>query len=263
MSSADAVKATRSPRRGEETNALREAGTIAGWTMLFWSGAQLAGAWLERSETMAVGVQAAIAEWCAGKVGIPWSDPNAPLPSARLVATRIGRGAVLGGGCGGLVVAVALAAHGATIARAQPAVGALVLGLLVAALSAVRDELFLRGAILRMARGLLPAWVALLACGAAEAAARFGTGDGGGLALLVDALRGIALGAVWTRDRGAWMACAANAAWAWTLGSVTRGAAFDIRFATEPEAGLPALAVTAAAALAAAVWALRRSGPRP
>jgi hypothetical protein len=113
-----------------------------------------------------------------------------------------------------------------------------------------------------MARGLLPTWVALLACGAAEAAARFGTGHAGGLALLVDALRGIALGAVWTRDRGAWMACAANATWAWTLGSATRGAVFDIRFAIEPEAGLPALAVTAAA-LAAAVWALHRSGPRP
>jgi len=257
------MKERRSSDRGPKTTALREAATIAGWTMLFWCGSQLAGTWLERSATMAVAVQTAIAEWFAGKLGIPWSNPNAPLPNVRQVATRIGRGSALGGASAGLVVAVALVAHGAVIARSQPAVGAVVLGLLLAALSAVRDELFLRGAVLRLARGLLPAWVGLLACGAAEAAARFGTGDAGGLALLVDALRGTALGAVWTRDRGAWMACAANATWTWTLGSATRGAPFDIRFATEPEAGLPALAVAAAAALAASVWALRRSEHEP
>ena len=157
-----------------------------------------------------------------------------------------------------VVVACSLVAHGAVVARAEPAMGALALGLVLASLSAIRDELFLRGTVLRMARGLLPGWVALVVCGATAAAARFGTGDCGGLALLVEALRGIALGAVWTRDRGAWMACAANASWAWTLGSATRGSLFDIRFAVEPEAGLPAFAVTAAAAVAASVWALSR-----
>jgi hypothetical protein len=47
------------------------------------------------------------------------------------------------------------------------------------------------------------------------------------------------------------MAVGANAAWTWTLGSVVRGGVVDIRFATEPEAGVPALAVLLAATVAA------------
>jgi hypothetical protein len=81
------------------------------------------------------------------------------------------------------------------------------------------------------------------------------------LVLAVEALRGVALGAVWMRDRGAWMACAANAAWALTLGPVAHGGLLDVRFAVEPEAGIPALVVVALAAIAASLWAL--AAPRP
>ena len=112
-------------------------------------------------------------------------------------------------------------------------------------------------------RGLLPPWASLLVCGAAAAAARYGVQGVVGLGLLVEALRGVALGsASRLRDRGAWMACAANAAWAWALGSVAGGGVLEVRLPVPPDAGLPALLVLAVGAAAASFWALRSAGPR-
>jgi hypothetical protein len=64
------------------------------------------------------------------------------------------------------------------------------------------------------------------------------------------------------RDRGAWMACGANATWAVMLGPVVHGGVVDIRFAAEPDAGVSALLVTAAAALAVSLWALAAARAR-
>ena len=66
------------------------------------------------------------------------------------------------------------------------------------------------------------------------------------------------LAAVWVRDRGAWMAVGANAAWSWATGSVVHGGLLDVRFATEIDAGIPALVVLGAAAVATCVWAFPR-----
>ena len=158
------------------------------------------------------------------------------------------------------IVVVAMATRSAARASGSPGGGLLAVGLVIALLGAVRDELLLRGVVLRATRGLLPGWAALLVCGAAAAAARFGVDGTLGMALAVEALRGTVLGAIWTRDRGAWMAVGANAAWTWTLGSVVRGGVVDLRFATEPDAGVPALAVLLAATVAA-LWAMRQRLP--
>jgi hypothetical protein len=127
-------------------------------------------------------------------------------------------------------------------------------GLFVAAMGAVRDELLLRGVVVRASR-LLPVGATLIACGLAAAAARLGMDGAVTLALIPEALRGTALGALWIRDRGAWMACGANAAWTWTLGPVLGGNLLDIRFASEGGSGRSAIAVLAVASLAACVWA--------
>jgi hypothetical protein len=74
-------------------------------------------------------------------------------------------------------------------------------------------------------------------------------------ALLSEALRGTALGAIWTRDKGAWMACGANAAWTWTLGPALGGNLLDVRFATEAGTTAGSIAVLAVAALVACLWA--------
>ncbi len=237
---------------------VRDAAKVVAWGLVFWAAVELASTLFQNNETAAVAVQAALAEWGAGRMAIAWSDPLAPPQKWAAIGRRAGRGAALGAVAAALVVAVARATRGASATWAAPAASAVVVGLIVSALSAVRDELLLRGVVLRATRGLLPTWTALVACGAAAAAARFGAGDASAIAVAAEGARGVALGALWTRDRGAWMAVAANTAWTWCLGSLARGGVLDVRFAVPPEAGLPALAVLGAAAAAALFWTLRR-----
>jgi hypothetical protein len=240
---------------------LREARRVVGWGLGFWGAAQLAVAVFGNNATGLLAAQAVLAEWGAGRIGVTWSDPLRAMPSARALAKRASLGAAMGAGGAALVVVLALVTRAATTAPALPAAASLALGLVVSTLSAVRDELFLRGVVLRATRGLLPGWAALAACGAAAAAGRFGMEGVLGLSLLVEALRGVALGAVWIRDRGAWMAVGANAAWTWMLQSVVRGGLLDLRFATESDAGLPALLTVAAAAGLGVRWAVARRHP--
>jgi hypothetical protein len=239
---------------------VREAKRVVGWGLAFWGGAQLAAAVFANNATALVAVQAALAEWGAGRVGVAWSNPLAPMPSGRALAKRAGLGAAMGSGAVAVLVVVALATRAATMEPASPRVGSLAIGLVVSTLAAVRDELFLRGMVLRATRGLLPAWAALAACGAAAAAGRFGAEGVLGLSLLVEALRGVALGSLWIRDRGAWMAVGAGAAWTWTLQSVVGGGLLDVRFAAQSDAGPAALAAVAVAAVLAVVWAARPRG---
>src|SRR5208283_215789 len=154
--------------------------------------------------------------------------------------------AALGAAAAVLVVASSLATRGASVvssASLGASIELLGVGLFASTLAAVRDELLLRGFVLRATRGLLPTWVCLLVCGAAAAAARFGVDGGSPVSLAVEGLRGIALGAFWVGDRGAWTAFAANASWMWTLGSLAHGGLFDVRFVVEPDQTVAALAV--------------------
>jgi hypothetical protein len=236
----------------------KDAAKVAGWGLVFWGAAQLAARVFERNATAAVAVQAGLAEWGAGRLAIAWSDPLAPIPTWQQIARRAGRGAALGGGVACLVVVSALVTRSAEIAERSFGPGLLAIGLVNALLTAARDELLLRGVVLRTTRGLLPWWVSLAACGAAAAAARFGLEGVLGVGLLIEALRGVALGSLWLVDRGAWMAVGASAAWSWTLGSIVRGGLVDVRFAVESDASPAALIVAAAAAIGAVLWARRR-----
>jgi hypothetical protein len=134
-----------------------------------------------------------------------------------------------------------------------PAIGSLLVGLLVAAMGAVRDELLLRGVVLRATR-LLPVTASLVVCGLAAAAARLGADGSFTVALIPEALRGAALGALWVRDRGAWMACGASAAWAWAMGPVLGGNLLDVRFEGD-SSEVSSIAVLAVAGIAAGLWA--------
>jgi hypothetical protein len=241
-------------------SSVRDAAKTTGWALALWGGVQAAAMVLERKPLALGMVQAAMAEWGAGRLGITWSDPWAPLPSGAEVARRAARGAALGAAVSGGVVVAALVTGGATAVRGSPNVGLLMVGLTSAVLTAVRDELLLRGVVLRVTRGLFPTWAAVMTCGAAAAAARFGVDGSVSAAVPADALRAVALAALWLRDRGAWMACAANASSIWALGSIVRGGLVDIRFPGEPEAGASAVAVLAAVAAVAAV-SLRRLQP--
>ena len=237
-----------------------EARRVVGWGLVFWGAAQIAGAVFSNNATAVVAVQAALAEWGAGRVGLTWSDPLAAIPSGRAIARRAGLGAAIGAAAAAAVVVLALVTKNAVTAAAAPALGSLAVGLIVSVLGSVRDELFFRGLVLRATRGLLPIWASLAACAVAAAAARFGAEGALDLSVLVEALRGAALGGVWVRDRGAWMAVGANAAWSWSLQSVVHGGLLDVRFANEADGGIPGLAVVGAAAVAAVVIAVRSTG---
>jgi hypothetical protein len=236
------------------------------WGLVFWGGEQLAAAVFERNATAMMAAQAAVAEWGAGRMGIAWSDRRGPSPSWAAIGRRAATGGALGAGCALAVVGVSLASRAAVVMPGEPSLGVLAVGLFVAALGAVRDELLLRGIVIRATR-LLPLGATLVACGLAAAAARFGAEERVNGMLVVEALRGVAYGALWLRDRGAWMACAANTAWTWTTGPVTGGGLLDVRFAGTAGGGAASLAVLAVAAGAASLWAARapseRSRPRP
>jgi hypothetical protein len=242
---------------------------VVGWGLVFWGASQLAGAVFSNNATALVAVQAALAEWGAGRIGITWSDPLAAMPSGKAIARRVGLGAAMGAVAAAGVVGLALATGGAQLAPASPGFGSLAVGLVVAVLASVRDELFLRGLVLRATRGLLPAWASLAACGAAAAAARYGAEGVFDLSLLVAGLRGVALASVWVRDRGAWMAVGASAAWAWSLQSVVHGGLLDVRFGTESDAGVPGVVMMGIAAVVglgvatgvASRWAVARRSP--
>jgi hypothetical protein len=236
---------------------VREARRVVGWGLAFWGGAQVAGAVFANNATALVAVQAALAEWGAGRGGVTWSDPLAPMPSGKALARRAGLGAAMGAGLAAVLLIVASMTQGAAMASPSPAIGSLAVGLIVSTLAAVRDELFLRGIVLRATRGLLPGWAALAACGLAAAAARFGVDGTVGLATLAEAFRGMALGSLWVRDRGAWMAVGANAAWTWGLHSVVHGGLLDVRFVTEADAGIPAVVLLALSAALGLVLARR------
>jgi hypothetical protein len=254
---------------GSEPATLRGTARIVSWGLALWGGEQLAASAFAQNTLAMAGVQAALAEWGAGRLGIAWSDPGtsstaAPPRSATswtVVGRRIARGASLGFATAALVALAAIATRAAFVAPALAAPAGLsatplLVGLVVAALGAVRDELLLRGVVLGASR-LLPVTVALLACGGAAAAVRLGTDGVVTSALAADALRGVALGGVWVRDRGAWMACAANTAWTWTMTFLLRGGGMDLRFVSPSGAdGGTGLVVLAVVAVAALLWAL-------
>jgi hypothetical protein len=235
----------------------RAAAGVVTWGLAAWATVWLAAAVLERRPTMLALAQAALAEWGAGRAGVAWSDPLASVASGRTdvrsIGRRVGRGAALGGAAAIAVVGLALAIRAAAASPVPPNVALLAVGLIASGLAAVRDELLLRGIVLRATRGLFPTWACLLVCGAAAAAARFGVDGAVTVAMVADALRGMALGAVWVLDRGAWMACAANASWTWTLGSLARGGLLDVRFGADPDGQTGTIVVLAAAALAATI----------
>ena len=242
------TRATRAPSES--------AASLVAWGLVFWTGVLAVGSLLARSSTAAVALQAAAADWAAGRLGIVWSERETPTSA---VARRALFGASLGLATGAIGIAGAVLLHVATLRPEVPVVSTASLGLLVATLTATRDELFVRGLVLRATRGRLPAWAALIACGATSAAARAAVDPVTPAPIAAEALRGVALGALWLKGGGAWMPCAANAAWSWVTGSLTRGGLLDVAFAGEPTASWPVLVTLVAAAAIALAWVTRKA----
>ncbi len=242
---------------------LRASVAIVAWGLAVWAAIAFAASFLARNAMAAAGVQAGLAEWGTGRMGVFWSDPDGPPQAGKDIARRL----LVGAGCGALVALTALGA--ALVARTSsfspgpPSFDALAVGLVVAVLGATRDELVLRGMTLRATRDHWPPWGGWLACGLAAAAAKLGGSEAvAPVAIAAEALRGVALGPLWTRDRGAWMAWGANVGWTWTEGCVARGGLIDLRFASDRATDGPTLAVLAVAVILAWLGSTRWL-PRP
>jgi len=140
-------------------------------------------------------------------------------------------------------------------------------------LSAVRDELVLRGMVLRVLReSRAPLPVALALTGAVGAAAQWGATGCGPWELAGTAGLGVVFAALWTMDRGAWAPVAAHAAHLFTLDTLAHGVLADVRTTWSglpsgsawggADAGLSggiAAAVAGLAGAAVALWLANKS----
>lgn len=251
------------PTPNRARDPVRDATTVLLWGLAFYAGSLLAGAWLVKSKLGASAVQAALAEWGAGRVGITWNDPEAPPPPWTDLARRFGRGAAFGLAAGALVVTFALLTRAAKLAPGPPIVSQLALGLFASGLAAVRDELLLRGLVLRALGDSATATVGAVACAGAAAAAAFGAGHTAPAELGVAALGGAVFASLWHVDRGAWLAVGAHATWSFATGSVIRGGLIDVRPMTGlwggGDAGIEGSLATLVALAPVAAFAIARA----
>src|SRR5207302_9605965 len=131
---------------------------------------------------------------------------------------------------------------------------------------AMRDELLFRGLVLRVLPDTTPGPIALFCCGLSSAAAAFGAGAKTAPEILTAGLGGIAFGALWRRDRGAWLAWGAHTSWLVTTDLFFRGGLYEAHVAASSWGGADAGPLGGAAAVvallpfsaAAIVWAARR-----
>ncbi|WP_394839534.1 hypothetical protein LVJ94_21860 [Pendulispora rubella] len=198
------------------------------------AGILLVGALLHRNAMGASAVQAAAAEFGAGQFGVAWSDPLQKAPTSKAIVLRALRGAGYALGLAVLLVGSALLTRAASFhGAAHVGVLPLVNGLIVSVLLAVRDELILRGMVLRALDGAVPRAVELVVCGLVAAAAVWGSKEGAAPALEIVAagVFGAGFAVLWKMDRGAWMAWGANATFHYVMTTLTHGAVFDVRVA--------------------------------
>ena len=202
---------------------------VVGWGLVVYGAVLLAGAYLSQNATGAAAVQAVVAEFGAGRLAIAWSDPTRQEPSTRDIAIRAVRGAALGFGVAILLIAFAALGGAAAIVAGHGSIPQVLVGLLLACLFAVRDELLLRGLVIRAFAKRLTSPLVLVVCGLAAAAARYGESDCTVLLAVSSGAAGVAFGALWLRDRGAWMAWGAHVAWLWATQTLTHDGLIDVR----------------------------------
>jgi hypothetical protein len=201
-------------------------------------------------------LQAGAVEWGTHRAGVVWSAAPGSTQTAAGWARRAGAGAACGVAVAVLAVAASLASGDAVLTDGRVSVEVLAVGLGMAAVEAVRDELLLRGLVLRLTEGILPAGAGIGACAVAGACARFGADGHVTAALLFEAVRAGALAAVWIYDRGAWVAVGANTGFAWTAASLAGAGVIGARSPRPVIEGGPAIAVVTAAFLVASAAAL-------
>ncbi|HEY2510718.1 MAG TPA: CPBP family glutamic-type intramembrane protease [Polyangiaceae bacterium] len=175
----------------------------------------MGGAVLERTALLAEGLQAFLAEWGATRLGAAWLDPRCEEAGRALAAREAARGVVQGALAGGAGLLVARMTHAIPAIAPHWAIVPLAVATVDAAVVSVRDEMLLRGVVLRVA-GDRPRPFALVATALASVAWRLGVQGEAGVPLvdlLGEAAAGAWFGALWLRHRGGVVAWGAHTAW--------------------------------------------------
>lgn len=250
-------------RAADRKAALRERARVVGWGLAILVGVLFVGMYLARNAMGAVIAQLVVTEFGTGRLGVAWSDPLAPMPTAGEIARRAGRGALLGVAAAIVLVGASVASRSATLQIGSFSVASVLSGFAMSACLAARDELLLRGLVLRALGPNASFDVKLAACSAAGVAFRFGTQTNVVWPELVFALlASAACTCLWIRDRGAWLAISASGAFLFVTGPLSQGALLDVRSAVPLDASLAAIVCGVVFAISAIVWT-GRTVPSP
>lgn len=217
----------------ESRAAASSAWRVAAWGLGIYAATRVAAVVLETASMPSAVAQAVVAEWGVGRLGVAWSDPTAPVPTAGIIARRAGIGAAVGVVAAAVVVGFLATTRAVVLDRASPAISTVVVALVTAGLYAMRDELLLHGLVLRTLVTVEAPIAKVLACGVTSAAAAYGeVGAAAPSAIAVQGLLGIIFGALWVRDRGAWPAWGAHATWLFATSALMQGGIFEAHVAS-------------------------------
>jgi hypothetical protein len=241
----------------------RAAVRTAAWGLVLYTATRLIGMVAASTSMAAAVAQAVAAEYGAGRLGVAWSDPLQPLPNAGQMARRASIGAALGAGAAAVLALLAFATRAAIFDKPESTSWSIIaVGLVTAALTAMRDELLLHGVTLRALSSVEAAIPRALACGVTSAAASLGEPTTTPILAGAHFLLGTAFGSLWVRDRGAWMPWGAHFAFLFVTGTILGGGAFQMRNAMNAwggsEAGILGGTVALVALGPVALFALGR-----
>lgn len=261
------------PRTPAESRAETAAAVrTAAWGLAIYTATRFIAIALASASMASSVAQAIAAEWGAGRLGVTWSDAHAPPPSSGRMARRAAIGAGVGAVAAAVVLVFGWATRAALIERTQGSLSwsLVAVGLVTAALDAMRDELVLHGVTLRALVSVESPIARSLACGVTSAAAALGDPTSTIATALAAFAFGTLLGTLWVRDRGAWMAWGAHAAWRFVIGTLFGGALTELRVASSSWGGGNAGIVGGTAAVVAlapiaivALSLVRRVGSKP
>src|SRR5690606_33774642 len=148
-------------------------------------------------------------------------------PDGKAIARRAAKGVVIGLAIGASVTVFVVVTGGAILDPSDATTSVLVIGLVTSGLAAVRDELLLHGLTLRVLVTVPAPLPRALACGLASAAAATAAPGAGVRGVVVQFCLGVVFGSLWIRDRGAWLAWGAHAAFLFATGTLVHGGLYD------------------------------------
>lgn len=250
----------------------RAAARTAAWGLAIYTATRFIAIVLASASMASSVAQAIAAEWGAGRLGVTWSDAHAPPPSSGQMAKRAAIGAAAGAIAAAVLLLIAWTTHAALVEKTQGALpwSLVAVGLVTAGLNAMRDELLLHGVTMRALSSVGSPVARSLACGITSAAAALGDPTATVRTAIAHLLLGTALGSLWVRDRGAWMAWGAHTAWLFVVGTLFGGGLAEMRVASSSWGGANAgilggtVAIVALAPIAIVALSLvRRVGSKP